>query len=70
MKEVQIRFSFQTEENKKGGIEVTIEYDEIKWKKIKELCEYRKANIYDLLQEYISKITPEEAEEILLSYDM
>ena len=70
MKQVTIKFEIKTEGgNTKNGT-IHTEYDSKKWAKIQDICNERKANITNLLESYLEKLTPEEAKNIVISWDM
>lgn len=69
MKEIEYTLEVKTENNCIRTHAFT-EYDEEKWDKIAKMCDERKANITSLLESYLDGLTPEKAEEILMSWDM
>ena len=70
MKEITIKMTLKTENKNETHIISHREYDETKWNKIQKICDYQKANILDLIEEFLEKLTPEEAEKIVVSWDM
>lgn len=69
MKEINFKLEIQME-NETLKLEGFTEYDETKWKEIDAICKYRKASVFNLLEDYLNTLTPEKAEEILISWDM
>lgn len=71
MRTVQYHLQVQVEgENKIQHMSGTVEIDGEKWDKILEQCKYRKASVTQLIEDYLSKLTPDQAEDILWSWDM
>ena len=68
MKEVTIKINIELAGKKKP--EITFTMNEEVYNKIINICEERKADITDLLINDITEMTPEQAEEIVMGWDM
>ena len=56
--------------NSKKHIETTLEMETEKFNQINEICNYRKTGIESLIINDITEMTPDQAEEIISSWDM
>lgn len=66
-----INYKFEYEiGSRKEHTEGSLEIDETTWTKIEDICKERKWSIAFLIEYFLENLSPDQAEEILISWDM